>query len=397
MWAVLAVGVFTLLPGAASAKYASIILDAESGRVIHEINANTRNYPASLTKMMTLYMAFEAIEAGELSLDDKLKVSKRAAGQAPSKLNLKAGSTISVDDAISALIVKSANDVATVVAEHLGGTEVKFAQMMTKKARDLGMSRTNFRNASGLPNRGQLSTARDMATLAGRMRIDFPQYYERFSETSFKYAGRTYRSHNSLLKSFDGADGLKTGYTRASGFNLATSAERDGIRLIGVVFGGKTGKARDRHMARLLRESFVEAAEYGRPILPTRKPLLVADKSGAVKPANIAALPTRKPSALKPSNQARWGVQVGAFSISDIAIREARSAIQILEQSLAGLIPHIDPLTRNGKPLYRAQVLGLTKEDAADACLTLKAAKSGCLVLPPGAISLAQTAEAATP
>ena len=394
---ILAGWLLAMIPFAASAKYASIILDAETGRVIHEINANTRNYPASLTKMMTLYLMFEAIETGDMTESQPLKVSRRAAGQAPSKLGLKAGSTISAKDAIDALIVKSANDVATVVAEHLGGTEVKFAQLMTKKARELGMSRTIFRNASGLPNRGQLSTARDMATLAGRVRNDFPQYYERFSRTKFSFGGRTYRSHNSLLKSFDGADGLKTGYTRASGFNLATSAERDGTRLIGVVFGGKTGKARDRHMARLLREGFVDAAEFGRPILPTRKPLLVADRSGDVKPAEISVTPTRKPSQRKPANNARWGVQVGAFSISDVAIREARNAITLLKDELAGLMPHIDPLTRDGKPLFRAQILGLTKQGAALACATLEASQTGCMVLPPGAISLTQTAEASAP
>ena len=245
----------------AEARYASIVVDAETGEVLRSRNADIRRYPASLTKMMTLYMLFEAIDEGRFSLTSKLKVSKRAAGQPPSKLGLGAGSTIEVEDAIKALVVKSANDIAVVVAEALGGTEVEFARMMTRKAQALGMSRTTFRNASGLPNRKQRSTARDMSFLARALMRDFPHRYHYFDDQRFRYGGRSHRSPNRLLGSYRGMDGIKTGYIRASGFNLAASAERDGRRVIAVVFGGKTARSRNRHMATLLDLGFTRIAE----------------------------------------------------------------------------------------------------------------------------------------
>ncbi|HIP77618.1 MAG TPA: D-alanyl-D-alanine carboxypeptidase, partial [Kiloniellaceae bacterium] len=199
----------------AQARYASIVVDADTGQVLHAVNADTRNYPASLTKMMTLYMVFDALENGKLRLDQQLPVSKRAAGMPPSKIGLKRGETISVRNAILALVTKSANDVAVVVAEALAGKETTFAQVMTKRARSLGMSRTTFRNASGLPNRGQKSTARDMSRLAKALMSDFPQHYHFFAVSKFSYKGRTYRSHNKLLRSYKGTDGIKTGYIRA--------------------------------------------------------------------------------------------------------------------------------------------------------------------------------------
>ena len=245
----------------AQARYASIVVDAETGEVLRSRNADIRRYPASLTKMMTLYLLFEAIDVGRLSLDSKLKVSKRAAGQPPSKLGLRAGSTIRVEDAIKALVVKSANDIAVVVAEALGGTEVEFARKMTRKARALGMSRTSFRNASGLPNRKQRSTARDMSQLARALMRDFPHRYHYFDDSRFRYRGRVHRSPNKLLGRYRGMDGIKTGYIRASGFNLVASAERDGRRVIAVVFGGKTSRSRNNHMANLLDLGFTRIAE----------------------------------------------------------------------------------------------------------------------------------------
>ena len=240
----------------AEARYASIIIDAETGEVLRSRNADTRRYPASLTKMMTLYLLFEALDNGRLTLDSKLKVSKRAARQPASKLWLSAGSTIRVENAIRALIVKSANDVAVVVAEALGGTEAGFAEQMTRKAQALGMSRTTFRNASGLPNRRQRSTARDMSRLARALMYDFPHRYHYFDDQRFRYGGRTHRTPNRLLGSYRGLDGMKTGYIRASGFNLVASAERDGRRIIAVVFGGRTARSRNNHMANLLDLGF---------------------------------------------------------------------------------------------------------------------------------------------
>ena len=243
------------------ARYASIVIDAETGEVLRSRSADVRRYPASLTKMMTLYLLFEAIEEGKFSLDSKLKVSKRAAGQSPSKLGLRAGSTIRAEDAIKSLIVKSANDIAVVVAEALGGTEVEFARKMTRKAKELGMSRTTFRNASGLPNRKQRSTARDMAQLARALMRDFPDRYHYFDDQRFRYKGREHRTPNKLLARYRGMDGIKTGYIRASGFNLVASAERDGRRVIAVVFGGKTPRSRNAHMSNLLDLGFTRIAE----------------------------------------------------------------------------------------------------------------------------------------
>jgi D-alanyl-D-alanine carboxypeptidase len=277
---------------AAQAKYASIVVDYQSGRVLHQANADTRNYPASLTKMMTLFMVFEALETGRLTLDQKLKVSRRAAGMSPSRLGLGAGQRIKVRDAIQILVTKSANDIAVVVAEAIGGSESEFARMMTQRAQALGMSRTTFRNASGLPNRGQLSTARDMATLAIALQRYYPKYYKYFSTRTFRYQGRSYHNHNRLMKRYKGMDGVKTGYIRASGFNLAASAERGGRRLVAVVFGGRTARSRDSHMAKLLDRGFVKAARLGpgRPDAPPQpKPVLLAG-SGATPPAKVAAV-----------------------------------------------------------------------------------------------------------
>lgn len=211
------------LPAAAE-KYASIVVDLETGEVLHARHADELRYPASLTKTMTLYMLFDALKSGEVKLNERLPVSRHAASQPPSSLRLRAGSTISVKDAIYALVTKSANDVAVVVAERLGGSESRFATLMTAKARAMGMDNTTFKNASGLPDDGQLSTARDMAVLAQRVLEDHADYYGYFSNTKFTWGRATYKNHNGLIGKVDGVDGIKTGYTRASGFNLMASA-----------------------------------------------------------------------------------------------------------------------------------------------------------------------------
>ncbi|WP_420347235.1 D-alanyl-D-alanine carboxypeptidase family protein [Pelagibius sp.] len=438
LFALLVTAVSAGLPSeSAQARYASIVVDADTGQVLHAVNADTRNYPASLTKMMTLYMVFDALEKGKLTLDQKLPVSKRAAGMPPSKIGLKRGETISVRNAILALVTKSANDVAVVVAEALAGKETTFAQVMTKRARTLGMSRTTFRNASGLPNRGQKSTARDMSRLAKALMTDFPQHYPFFAVSKFTYKGRTYRSHNKLLRSYTGTDGIKTGYIRASGFNLVSSVERRNRRIIAVVFGGKTSKSRDRHMVKLLDRGFKKLASRGVknvPQIPGRNPfqapaatLQIAQAAPGTQSVDLtvvgtpkvetpkiepkaietaAAVPqrTRPVKPLMPSSQVAavdgletpirgdetltndWGVQVGAFSRFSAAHSSARSALAEAPVPLRGAkvaVRRVDSTSLG--TIYRSQLTGLYEKQARDACAALKAIDIGCVLVQPEA------------
>ncbi|HEV7254625.1 MAG TPA: D-alanyl-D-alanine carboxypeptidase family protein [Mesorhizobium sp.] len=245
-----------------SAKHAAIVVDGSTGRTLYESASTESRYPASLTKMMTLYLLFEAMDRGQVSPATPLPVSAFAASQPPSKLGVKAGHTIAVESAIQSLATKSANDVAVVVAEYLGGSEAQFASMMTARARSLGMSGTTFRNASGLPDAEQRTTARDMALLGMALRKRFPQYYGYFSARTFAYNGRAIRGHNHILSRVEGADGIKTGYIRASGFNVVSSVNRDGRRLVVTVMGGESAKARDDY-AEMLIEHYLPRAKRG--------------------------------------------------------------------------------------------------------------------------------------
>jgi len=245
-------------PAWANSKYASIVVDLETGQVLHDRSADEARHPASLTKVMTLYLVFDALDSGKVKLSDRMQVSKAASRAQPSKLGLKAGTTIKVEDAIRALVTKSANDVAIVIAEHLGGTETKFVSKMNAKAKELGMQSTNFRNASGLPDKKQITTARDMAKLGEAIYMDHKTRYNYFALASFTWNKRQYINHNELLKRVDGVDGIKTGFTNASGYNLMASAERNGRRVIAVMMGGTTGKSRDAHVADLLEAAFLE-------------------------------------------------------------------------------------------------------------------------------------------
>jgi D-alanyl-D-alanine carboxypeptidase len=255
------VAALVLLTAAApawAAKYASIVVDIDSSKVLHQKDADEQRFPASLTKVMTLYLVFDALDAGTLKLSDRLPVSKFAAKQQPSKLGVKAGGTIKVEDGIRALVTKSANDVAVVFAEKLGGSEAKFATKMTAKAKTLGMDHTVFKNASGLPNMQQTTTARDMATLAEAVFRNHKDRYNYFALPQFTWNKRRYENHNTLLKKVEGVDGIKTGFTNASGYNLMASASREGHRVIAVMLGGSTGKSRDAHVADLLEAAFLE-------------------------------------------------------------------------------------------------------------------------------------------
>jgi D-alanyl-D-alanine carboxypeptidase len=242
--------------GAAQAGYAAIVVDGSTGQVLQQVNADQRDYPASLTKMMTLYLTFEGLKSGRLHLDQQMPVSTWAAGKAPTKLGLLAGQTISVQDCILGMVTKSANDAATVMAEGIGGSESHFADMMDAQAALLGMTDTHFANASGLPDPNNTSTAHDLVKLAMALYRDFPQYVHFFATQQFVFRGRIVRGHNNLMYRYPGMDGLKTGFTDASGFNLASTAARDGHRLFAVVLGSRTAAGRDNLMARLLDDCF---------------------------------------------------------------------------------------------------------------------------------------------
>ncbi|WP_119462302.1 D-alanyl-D-alanine carboxypeptidase [Rhodospirillaceae bacterium SYSU D60014] len=378
----------TLIAAPAEARrYASIVIDAQTGTILHEDNLDRKVYPASLTKMMTLYLLFEHLDKGVFSMDQKLKVSRRAAGQPQTNLSLRTGDRISVEDAIYALIIRSANDVATVVAEAIGETESKFARMMTKKARELGMADTVFRNASGLPNRAQVTTVRDMATLARALMQDFPHYYDYFSALKFTYGGKTYETHNNVLTRYDGVDGLKTGYISASGFNVATSVIRDGRRLIAVVVGGRTARSRDDHMIALLDRSFAKAdsipiyvagAAPENFVVPGRKPepptSILSAAVAALAPAAVAA-ETDGPMA------GPWGIQVGAFSQFEPAHRVATKAAESAEMLLRDARVVVHERAKNSRRLYRARIIGLSEKDARAACRLLESKKMPCLVV----------------
>jgi D-alanyl-D-alanine carboxypeptidase len=275
-----------LLPTAgalAAPRTAAMAIDANTGAVLHNYSGDEKRYPASLTKMMTLYMTFELIELGRMSYDTKITMTENAAAATPSKLGLKAGSHIRAIDAIKALVTKSANDVAIALAEHISGTESNFARLMTRKARDIGMKSTVFKNASGLPDDEQFTTARDMLTLALRLQDEFPQHYKVFETRSFSYAGKTYRNHNRLLGRYRGVDGIKTGYTRASGFNLVTNVQRDGKHVVAAVFGGKSSRERNARMVSLLNKALTKASTK-----KTRKPARFVRP-----PQPVAATPPR--------------------------------------------------------------------------------------------------------
>ena len=263
--------------------YAAMVVDVKSGRTLHAVNEDALRHPASITKVMTLYMLFEQLEKGRYDLDSPLTVSANAAAQAPSKLGLRPGSTVTVEEAIKALVTKSANDVACAIGENIAGSEPRFAEMMTRKAKALGMSRTHYANASGLPDPDQITTAHDLTILARAIQDRFPRQYRYFQTRSFAFRGRVIGNHNRLLGNVEGVDGIKTGYTRDSGFNLMTAAKLDDRQIVAIVLGGKSGASRDRIMADLVRSSLPRAYAGARQTGPAvevaerARPAVVAD------------------------------------------------------------------------------------------------------------------------
>ncbi|PPR09515.1 MAG: D-alanyl-D-alanine carboxypeptidase DacF [Alphaproteobacteria bacterium MarineAlpha11_Bin1] len=385
-----------VFPGASCAKYAHIVVDAKTGRVLNSLNARTKNYPASLTKIMTLFMTFEALKKRTIFIDQNLPVSRVAQGRSPSRLGLRRGERITVNNSIKALVTKSANDVATVLAEAIGGTERKFAVMMTRRARALGMKNTTFKNASGLPNRAQLSTAEDMSILARAMLTQHPEMYHHFARQKFTYKRRTYYSHNRLLRNYKGMDGIKTGYIRASGFNLVASATRGGKRVIAVVFGGKTSKTRDRQVARLLDRGFKRLDRAGATSEKWKVATIRTSKrkiSGASSP-RLKKLVTGNPNKIssgkfvtplraQTGRVRSWAIQVGAYNRygpAHLAVNRAARAVPSLLGNKFQIL-HQKSKARRGLKIYKARLLVSSESNARNSCRALKRRKIDCMVV----------------
>lgn len=404
---------------------AAIVVDANSGKVLYERMSTETRYPASLTKMMTLYLLFEQLDKGNISLSSKITASAYAASQDPTRLGLEPGSELTVEEAIKAIIVRSANDVAVAVAERLGGSEYQFAARMTAKARELGMMNTNFVNASGLPDENQRTTAFDLMLLSRHVVADFPEFYPYFRLQSFVWNGRSYEGHNNLLKFFDGADGLKTGYTRMSGFNLASSATRGSTRLISVVMGGRTARERDTLTAQLLETEFSKLG-LGKPA-PTIMAMspLVPDEEEAAAAADEPASETQpsdqvqtaandnkpatasapviasmtgtareigqgdtseqsRPAATAPVTDGKWGIQVGAHSSRENAENQLKNVKTQMRDLLKSASGAIVPLDINGNTFYRVRFGAFTPKKAEALCDQIQKRGVSCLVVTEG-------------
>ncbi len=425
-----------------NARYAAIVVDAATGEVLFARHADSRRYPASITKVMTLYLTFEALQEGRVKLDDVLTISPRAASQPPSKLGLAAGQTITLDDAMHAMAVRSANDMAVAIAEHIGGSEARFTAMMTLKAQDLGMTQTRYVNANGLPDSRQLTTARDLAVLSRAVMRDFPQYYRYFGLRDWTYQGREYRNTNGLLRTGQGYDGIKTGFTNASGYNLAASAVRDGRRLITIVLGGRTVPSRNEHVAALMDVGFeverrraggeriqvaqVVFEERGFGIGPDNSgPVSYASLTGtedeagsagvtltsgsaAARPTEVAPAPSqradlpadvtailhggtapaegrRNPTTSRPAATparapaGRWVVQVGAFRDRGIANDWLTEVNRRFRSTFTGA----ERVVQETDGWFRSRFTGMTEEAARAACEALDARSVTCMVVRP--------------
>lgn len=404
---------------AVNARDSYLIVDATSGRELASDRPDELRYPASLTKLMTIYLTFSALDSGRLSLGDGLQVSANALNAPPTKMGMTPGGTVNVRDATMALVTRSANDAAVLLAEGLAGSEEAFARLMTQKARQLGMSSTVFRNASGLPNSEQVTTARDLAKLANALMRDYPHYYAIFSVQSYAYRGRVLTNHNRMLGNYEGSDGLKTGYTVASGFNLVMSAVRDNRRLIGVVMGGTSAAQRDRTMAALMDRGFSLAqamqlspwtslrkpasarytaaqfdpgssfAEAYRP--PATPPQQVSPKyAGFVPPAPPTPAAATAFSAARPATTpapapdlptlGSWVIQVGSFS-------EPQAAQAALERATAALPDArsasaiVDEVQMANRVFHRARLINLSQDQAVEGCKRLEKRKVYCSAL----------------
>jgi len=415
----------TIQVRAASSKYAAIVVDAKTGKVLHSENADSRRYPASLTKMMTLYLTFEAMKSGRINKNTPVPFSAQAAAQPPTKLGVKAGNSITVEQAVYALITRSANDAAMALAELLGGSQQRFALMMTQKARALGMRGTVFRNPNGLPDAGQFTTARDMATLGIALREHFPQYYPYFSVRSFTYGRQRIANHNKLLGRVQGVDGIKTGYTRASGFNLVSSVSDGNRRIVAVVMGGQSGPSRDSRMTQLIAATMPKASSRGGGALiaraegdnpkrtlasmllpkkdiptPDNRPAMADERDSNQLATMIQGAQPAQASADKIDAQAyaeedqaegdteptppsavgasKWVIQVA----SSPSAKEAKAVLARTQDAtavLADASPYTVPFNKDGTTYYRARFSGFASQvEASKACGALKRKKIPC-------------------
>ena len=397
-------------------KYAAVVVDAASGEVLFSRFADERRYPASITKVMTLYLVFEALEDGRVKLYDQLVVSPRAAAKPPSKLGLAAGQTISLDDAMRATAVRSANDMAVVLAEAIAGSEHEFTQRMTAKARELGMHNTRFTTANGLPDTRQATTANDLAILSRAVMRDYPQYYRYLGLRDWHYNGRDYRNTNGLLAMGNGYDGIKTGFTNASGYNLSASAVRDNKRLITIVMGGRSTASRNAHVSELMdtgfdlvrakargeriasNQAFFQQRGFGIPSAPvayasasreagrpyhsdTTDVALVSAPAAAEAPREITPAPSARASRERLTEpQGRWAVQVGAFREEAVA----RSWLNDVNRRFRAEIGNANRDVQTANGWYRSRFTGMTEDKARAACEALSARRVTCMVVQPG-------------
>lgn len=375
----------------ARGKFAAFAIDTTNGRVLYSRNGDARRYPASLTKMMTLYLLFEDMEKRLVNAASRFAVSRHAAAQQPSKLGLRPGQSITALDAIRALVTLSANDVAVVIAENRSGSEAVFAARMTRTARLLGMHHTRFRNASGLPDRHQYTTARDMAKLGAALQARFPDRYRHFQMRSFTYQGRAYRTHNHLLGRVSGVDGIKTGYINASGFNIAVSLKRGARKVVAVVMGGRTAKSRDAFAVALVQRVISRAQPgqgYYRGLLAAMR--RASPPSSITQVERSASLPLKGASTLDAGQGdaatagGEYIIQLGALSTKDAALGVIERARPYVLRASADAKPLAQRVGLDGKTLFRARFGGFSNlESAREACIRLKAAQLSCFATTP--------------
>ena len=431
--AFLALGLgFSAVAAEAAPEFSAITVDARNGQILYSDQADGQRHPASLTKMLTLYVLFQELKAGRMTRETRLKVSAHAASMPPTKLNLKPGTTITVDEAIRALVTKSANDAAVTIAENVSGTEGAFAARMTKVAHSIGMEKSHFYNASGLPHPAQYTTARDMATLGLRIMRDFPQYYPYFRITSFQFHGHTIKTHNALVLHYPGTDGFKTGYVAQSGYNLATSTRRGEKRLVGVVMGARSAGSRTIYMRQMLERNFAKAKDgetvaavagssvgVVNPLMATQivnsapkqagmnnLGLAAASADAADNPTTGSTAPKVVTAELNPSTESKsdksvvvsandkantlsanfgesWNVQVGTYaekSAAEDQLASSRKAFSVLLAGKPGFTMQDD---KDGSVVFRARFAGFTASSAAKACLLLKHGSATCLMIAP--------------